>query len=135
MRIPERISAPSKKELYVLRFMIVAGLAAMVYLLYNLFRFSIIDNTALYVLLMIALSFTCLKILHEWYHYFYIIVPATPPLTKQYSVDIFTTFCAGEPYEMMIETLTAIQAIKYPHTTYLCDEADDPFLKNLCNEL
>ena len=133
MRIQNAVKAPSNKELYILRFMILAGLAAMGYLLYNLFNASIIDNPPLYWLLIIALLFTCLKILHEWYHYFYIIVPAAS--LKDYTVDIFTTFCAGEPYEMMLETLTAIQTIKYPHTTYLCDEADDPYLKNLCKEL
>ena len=62
-------------------------------------------------------------------------MPPTPPLTHRYTVDIFTTFCAGEPYEMIVETLTAIQAITYPHETYLCDEADDPYLRDVCAKL
>ncbi|MEO6283373.1 MAG: glycosyltransferase family 2 protein [Dyadobacter sp.] len=89
----------------------------------------------LYWMLIIAFVFTCLKILHEWCHYFYITVPKTPPLTKLYTVDIFTTFCAGEPYEMILETLTAIQTITYPHQTYLCDEANDPYLRQVCLDL
>ncbi|NHF61390.1 glycosyltransferase [Flavobacteriaceae bacterium TP-CH-4] len=36
---------------------------------------------------------------------------------------------------MIIETLEAIQKIRYPHTTYLCDEANDPFLKKECERL
>ncbi|WP_208809232.1 glycosyltransferase family 2 protein [Mucilaginibacter metallidurans] len=36
---------------------------------------------------------------------------------------------------MIVETLTAIQAIHYPHETFLCDEADDPYLKSVCKEL
>ncbi|HEY9196818.1 MAG TPA: glycosyltransferase family 2 protein, partial [Mucilaginibacter sp.] len=33
------------------------------------------------------------------------------------------------------ETLEAIQGITYPHQTYLCDEADDPYLKDICQKL
>ena len=34
-----------------------------------------------------------------------------------------------------METLKAIQAIRYPHTTWLCDEANDPYLIEICKEL
>ncbi|MDB5021972.1 MAG: cellulose synthase [Pedobacter sp.] len=84
---------------------------------------------------MIAIVYNCFTVLHEWYHYFYITVPATPAEIQQYSVDIFTTFCAGEPHKMVTETLLAIKAITYPHETYLCDEADDPYLRQFCKEL
>ncbi|WP_229310898.1 glycosyltransferase family 2 protein [Larkinella soli] len=56
-------------------------------------------------------------------------------MTRSYTVDILTTFCKGEPYEMIVTTLKAIKAIKYPHNTYLCDEADDPYLRRVCEEL
>jgi hypothetical protein len=36
---------------------------------------------------------------------------------------------------MIVETLEAIQQITYPHQTYLCDEADDPYLKEVCAAL
>ncbi|WP_460957312.1 glycosyltransferase family 2 protein, partial [Spirosoma litoris] len=92
-------------------------------------------NKYLYALLLLTFIYTCLKILHEWVHYFCITVPRTPLTSKVYTVDIFTTFCAGEPYSMIEETLTAIQAITYPHQTYLCDEADDPYLREVCRQL
>ena len=135
MRIPLPVKAPTPREHFILRFLIIVGVAAIGFLLYHLLRPSVIENPVLYWLLMTALLFTCLKLLHEWYHYFYITVPSKPAQTRQYTVDIFTTYCAGEPHEMMLETLTAIQAITYPHETYLCDEADDPYLKQLCLEL
>jgi cellulose synthase/poly-beta-1,6-N-acetylglucosamine synthase-like glycosyltransferase/beta-mannanase len=69
---------------------------------------------------MAGITFNCLRILHEWYHYF--------------SISI-TTFCPGEPYAMIVETLTAMQAIRYPHTSYLCDEANDPYLITICQQL
>lgn len=36
---------------------------------------------------------------------------------------------------MVLNTLRAIQAMPYPHTTYLCDEANDPYLQKVCAEL
>ncbi|MVT10534.1 glycosyltransferase [Chitinophaga sp. ysch24] len=103
--------------------------------LYRLFDPANIGNAALYWLLMAAVIFYCLKVLHEWYHYFYISVPSAPENLSKPTVDILTTFFPGEPYEMVVETLTAIQAITYPHTTWLCDEADDPYLKEICRQL
>lgn len=107
----------------------------MAILLYSLLAPRNIGNAPLYWLLMAAVIFYCLKILHEWYHYFYISVPTRPAFTSRPTVDIFTTFCTGEPYEMIVETLTAVQAITYPHTTWLCDEANDPYLKDVCRKL
>jgi len=86
-------------------------------------------------MLLISIVFICIKITVEWIHYFYIIVPDTPVAERTYTVDILTTFCAGEPYDMIVECLTAIQAITYPHQAYLCDEADDPYLKSVCQKL
>lgn len=104
-------------------------------LMYCLFSIANRGNAPLYWLLMTAIIFVCLKVLHEWYHYFNITIPSRPASTSRPTVDILTTFCAGEPYEMIIGTLTAMQAITYPHTSYLCDEANDPFLKETCQRL
>ncbi|MCF0052642.1 glycosyltransferase [Dyadobacter sp. LJ53] len=129
------ITPPSKKELITLRVMIFIGCLAIVFFLYNVLDRSVRGYAPLYWMLMVTLLFTCLKLLYEWYHYLYITVPETPPLNRNFTVDIFTTFCAGEPYEMILETLKAVKAITYPHETYLCDEANDPFLKEVCHQL
>ncbi len=115
--------------------MIITGVISMGVLLYCLFSTANKGNLPLYWLLMVAVIFTCLKTLHEWYHYFYITIPARPVSASRPTIDILTTFCAGEPYEMIIRTLKAMQAITYPHTSYLCDEANDPFLKEICQQL
>jgi cellulose synthase (UDP-forming) len=104
-------------------------------LLYHLFNPANIGNKALYWLLMSGIIYFCLKVLHEWYHYFYISIPQRPSSAAMPTVDILTTFCAGEPYEMIIATLNAMQAITYPHTTWLCDEANDPYLREICRQL
>jgi cellulose synthase/poly-beta-1,6-N-acetylglucosamine synthase-like glycosyltransferase len=129
------VSAPSKTEMITLRLMIGIGMCSMFYLLYCLFDRAQIGYAPFYWILMLAISVNCLRILHEWYHYFAISIPAEPAAGHVFSVDIFTTFCAGEPPAMVVATLEAIQQIQYPHTTYLCDEADDPYLKEVCRRL
>ncbi|CAG5010124.1 hypothetical protein DYBT9275_04649 [Dyadobacter sp. CECT 9275] len=129
------ITPPTKKELITLRVMILIGCVAIVFFLYSVLNRAVHGYAPLYWMLMVTFLFTCLKLLYEWYLYLYITVPATPPLTSDFTVDVFTTFCAGEPYEMILETLKAVKAITYPHETYLCDEANDPFLKEVCHQL
>jgi hypothetical protein len=50
-------------------------------------------------------------------------------------VDVLTTAVPGEPIKMIEESLTAMVNMRYPHTTYLCDEGDDPQLKEICARL
>ncbi len=115
--------------------MIFIGLFALSFFLYTIFQKGNIGYRPLYILLMITLVYVCLKYLHEWYHYFSISVDKVPVRTRMYTVDVLTTYCAGEPFDMLEDTLTAIQKITYPHTTWCCDEADDPAVKALCDRL
>ncbi|WP_168194608.1 glycosyltransferase family 2 protein [Antarcticibacterium arcticum] len=69
-----------------------------------------------------------------WYNYSNISVPESSGKVPALKVDILTTYFPGEPYQMTITTLEAINQITYPHTTYLCDEANDPYLRNFCEE-
>ncbi|WP_316748137.1 glycosyltransferase family 2 protein [Pedobacter gandavensis] len=135
MKVAKIPSPPTKKERFTLRLMIFIGVISIVYFLRNMLDPATVGDPLLYGLLLSTFIFMSLKTIHEWIHYFFITIPKTPETTKIYTVDIFTTFCAGEPYEMIEETLIAIKAITYPHETYLCDEANDPYLKNFCDEL
>lgn len=92
-------------------------------------------NSVLYYMLTAALIFRLIKIAHEWYHYWGISAPKAQERTREWTVDMLTTFVPGEPYEMTVNTLKAMVAVTYPHTTYLCDEGDDPYLKKVCEEL
>ncbi|TSD67329.1 glycosyltransferase [Inquilinus sp. KBS0705] len=132
---PAPVKQPSAKQLLILRSMIVIGLVCMGFFMQSLLEKDVMGYQAIYWLLISTFVYTFFKIIYEWYHYWSIKVPVAPTLTRQYTVDIFTTFCAGEPYEMILETLTAIQAITYPHQSYLCDEANDPYLKEVCAKL
>lgn len=99
------------------------------------FREEHIGNPVLFYLLSTALIFRLIRLAHEWYHYWSISVPESPPRTTEWTVDMLTTFVPGEPKEMTLRTLKAMVNVRYPHTTYLCDEGNDPYLRQKCKEL
>ncbi len=126
---------PTGREKLKMRILISAGVIFMVQFLWWFFDdVSHKGNELLYWLLTSALIFKMLRWLHEWYHYFFIGVPIQPEVKTVWTVDMFTTNCAGEPKEMVKSTLLAMKQVNYPHNTYLCDEADDEELKIFCSE-
>lgn len=125
---------PTTTQRYIMRGLIFIGVCSMVFFWRELLRPVHIGNPILYWVLMFSLVLLSWKVLHEWIYYFSISAPDTPENPPSFTVDVFTTFVAGEPYEMIEETLVAIKNIRYPHETYLCDEADDPRLKAICEK-
>ena len=114
--------------------MILLGIFSILNFLYYFFQPQYKGDTLLYILLCITILYSILKKLYVWYNYSNISIPNKPDNEHNFSVDILTTYYPGEPRQMIITTLEAINNITYPHTAYLCDEADDPFLKDFCKE-
>jgi cellulose synthase (UDP-forming) len=129
------ITPPNRKEQWTLRILIVLGVLAMGLFVVWFARREHIGFWPLYLMLTTAIGFKFLRLLHEWYHYWQMTVPARPEVSPEYSVDMLTTYVAGEPYQMIEETLRAMVAVSYPHRTFLCDEANDPHLKAFCAQL
>ena len=129
------IAPPTRREKIALRAMILIGYFSVAFFLYTLSDSEQIGHKPLYILMMITMVYLCLKYMHEWYHYFDLTVTPRPTPTRQYSIDVLTTYCAGEPFDMLEQTLTAMVNMTYPHTTWCCDEADDPDVKALCQRL
>jgi len=123
---------PSKVEKVTIRLLILVGLLSILNFFYWFLNPKLIDNQLLYWLLMGPIVFDSLRLIYIWYHYWDISIPVKPELKKKLTADVLTTYFPGEPFEMVKETLIAIKEINYPHTTYLCDEANDPFLKQFC---
>jgi cellulose synthase (UDP-forming) len=117
------------------RVLIVVGLLFMAAFLGVYFQPQNRGYPWLFGMLTISVVFKLLRLLHEWYHYWRVKPPVPPASTQIYTVDVLTTYCPGEPRAMVVNTLRAIQRLTYPHTTYLCDEADDPFLRQVCADL
>jgi len=130
-----RVSPPKKTDIIAIRFLISCGLLCMLVFVLWFFRPEHIGFGPIYWLLTFALIFKLVKMIHEWYHYWSPSIPVPPVSTRQWTVDILTTACPGEPRDMIIRTLHAMVAIRYPHTNYLCDEGNDPELKRVCDEL
>lgn len=118
-----------------MRALISLGIVFFLIFILWFFKEEHIGYKPLYYLLTAALIFRLIKIAHEWYHYWGISAPEIPERTREWTVDMLTTFVPGEPYEMTVKTLEAMVAVTYPHTTYLCDEGDDPYLKKVCKDL
>ena len=108
------------KQRIILRLMIVIGACSIAFFLHSELKPQIVGYKPLYYLLISTFIFTFFKVICEWYYYWSISVPVQPPVTRQYSVDIFTTFVAGEPYDMIVNTLTACQAITIILMKFTC---------------
>lgn len=126
---------PTLRESIVGKTLIIIGLITALYFYGWLLNPDFIGNKYLYIIIIISFGYKIFIRIIEWFTCFHLSVPEKPKITKKWTVDVLTTYCKGEPKEMIIETLQAIQEIKYPHTTYLCDEADDAELKEICNQL
>ena len=114
--------------------MILLGILSILNFAYYFFKPEHIGNIYLFALLSIAIAYGITKKFYMWYNYSHITVPEIPELKKDFKVDILTTYYPGEPRQMVVTTLEAINNITYPHTTYLCDEANDSYLKNFCKQ-
>lgn len=127
--------APRKQEKITLWIMIMCSFGWMAIFLWWFWNDAHMSNPWLYWPLTIALLLKLLRMAYEWYNYMNIGVPHKPESKPLLSVDMLTTACPGEPHWMIIRTLKKMVAVKYPHTTYLCDEGNDPALKKVCDEL
>ncbi len=126
---------PTATEQLTIRLLVVAGTLCTGCFCYFFFQPEYIGHPVLYGLLTSVIIYGIIRDFGMWYHYLAISVPETPATTRTFTVDVLTTFYPGEPYDMIVTTLEAIQQITYPHTTYLCDEADDPYLREVCAQL
>lgn len=130
-----KVKAPAKTEIRTIRILICLAAVAMFLFVSWFIDPEHVGFAPVYWLLTFALLFKLVKMVHEWYHYWSPSVSRRPESTRPWKVDVLTTACPGEPREMIIRTLRAMVNITYPHTNYLCDEGDDPILKQVCREL
>ncbi len=119
----------------MLRLLILVGVLSIAHFLYWFLQPDFRGHPVLFGMLCMVFGYGMLRHGYLWYHYAAIHVPEKPAEAHEFSVDILTTHVPGEPLDMIEETLRAMQEITYPHTAYLCDEGDDPYLKQLCLEL
>ncbi len=124
--------APTKFERIWGKVLSIAGLLSSIYFLSWLLQPKFAGYTPLYIVVIIAFMYKIIIRYIEWFFCFDLSVTPMPKQEKKWTVDILTTFCAGEPKQMLYDTLEAALNITYPHKTFLCDEANDPELKQFC---
>ena len=62
--------------------------------------------------------------------------PIQMPATAGWKVGVATTFVPGaEDLRMLERTVRALVAMDYPHETWVLDEGDDPYVRDLCKRL
>ncbi len=130
-----QVKTPTKAEKLILKTLIAGGLISVVVFSGWLLNQDRVGYFPLYLLLVISLGYKVLRVLHEWYHYWGMKITPKPKATRTWTVDMLTTAVPGEPFDMIKNTLIAMKKVRYPHTTYLCDEGNDSALINLCRDL
>ncbi len=128
----KQINAPAQSHRIILRVLTLSGVLFLLHFVWWYFSAGHAGHPVLFWLLSISLGYKLLHLLYEWYYLSAIDMPDRPVIRRQWTVDILTTYVPGEPYEMIERTLRAMVNVSYPHTNILCDEGNDPRLKNLC---
>jgi cellulose synthase (UDP-forming) len=109
-----------------LAMLIFAGLITVAQFANWWFREEHIASLPLFLLLTFIFWWGILRMMILWLSYVRIRKPLKKPAPEGLKVAIFTTSSPGEPLSMFETTLAACAKIRYPHTTYLLDDTQDP---------
>jgi cellulose synthase/poly-beta-1,6-N-acetylglucosamine synthase-like glycosyltransferase len=100
----------------------------------------LLGDLAIHPVLFLLLTGLLLLVLINQQGRWYLLLPMRRPRPLRappgLRVAVVTTYVPdAEPREMVEHTLEALVAIDYPHDTWLLDEADDPAIRRLCEQL
>ena len=98
------------------------------------FREEHVASPLLFLLLTLIFWWGIVRMLLLWISYFRIQKPFKKPAPEGLKVAIFTTSSPGEPLSMFEKTLAACARIRYPHTTYLLDDTQDPRFREVAEK-
>lgn len=122
-----RKAAPIRfRDRVVLAALVAAGGMAVLLLMDWWFRIDHVAQPVLYMLLSLAFWYGVSRIVVGWINYLGVRRPEEKRPGTGLRVAIFTTSSPGEPLSMFEKTLAACARIRYPHTTYLLDDTQDP---------
>ena len=133
--VHQRLPSPSKRDIIVIRVLVLATFAIFIGFLFWFLDPIHRGHRILFWILAFSFGYKMLHLLYQWFYITSMKPPRWKTPEREWAVDMLTTYVPGEPYDMLVRTLQAMVAVKYPHTTYLCDEGNDPYLKKICEEL
>ena len=128
---------PGPLRIWVLRGLVVAGLAATGYYFSWWSGGDRIASPLLAVTLVMAGAYSWAQLLSSWFLYLAARRRPDPsPIRDQDrpTVDVFVTAC-GEPYSMIEKALRAAAAMRGEHRTWLLDDGGDPRLAALAGRI
>jgi len=125
--------APATRRAILRAWMALGALASVAYFGWW-FQHGRLDHPALAVAFVVAAFYAAVQVFLAWYVYDGIAIPALPPALPGRSVDVFVPVY-DESLELVEECLRAALAMRYPHRTYLLDDAQDPRLAELATRL
>ena len=132
---PVRPVSATRRTVLSVRFLILLGVVTLGAFFIWLFDPDRRGDAWLFWPLAIGFIYRGLCWVMEWKYYARPRFEPLKPPSRSWKVDVLTTVCPGEPRGMILRTLLAMKAIRYPHEDYLCDEGDDPLLKEACRQL
>lgn len=132
---PIRPDPPSRRDLVEIRCLAILGTLAVGAFFIWMFDPDHRGDPWLFWPLALSLAYNAVWWVMEWSNYARPKFEPFVPPRRKWTVDILTTACPGEPRGMILRTLLAMTRITYPHTNYLCDEGDDPILREACRQL
>ena len=132
---PVRPPAPSRATVWQVRLLALLGAAGVALLFRWLLMPEIRGEAWFFWPVFASMLYRALWWIVEWLNYIRPKFEAHVEPARKWTVDVLTTACPGEPRGMILRTLLAMKAIRYPHTDYLCDEGDDPILREACAAL
>ncbi len=116
-------------ERFILLVLVITGIISILRFADWWFRTEHIGNLWLYMLLSLAFWYSISRLILIWINYLRIKKAPKAVPKEGLTVAIYTTSSPGEPLEMFEKTLAACARIKYPHTTYLLDDTQNPEFK------
>ena len=130
-----RVVTPPPRAIWIVRALILLALVQLALFLGWLLQPDHRGDALPFCLLAAGLGFKTFRWLHIWYQYWS--MQEVPPrrTRREWTVDVFTTACPGEPHDMIERTLRAMVRMRLPHRSFLCDEGDNPQLRALCQRL
>jgi cellulose synthase (UDP-forming) len=115
----------------VMASLVGAGIVAVLHLFDWWFRAIHVAQPVLFVALSIAFWYGVSRLVLGWINYAALTKPVPKPPLEGRRVAIFTTSAPGEPITMFEKTLAACANVRYPHTTYLLDDTQDPSFRRV----
>lgn len=126
-------AVPTYKKI-VLASLITAGIACIFNLFNWWFKEEHVASLPLFILLSAIFWWGIFRMVILWISYSRLQIPECVAAPENLRVAIFTTSSPGEPLSMFEKTLEACLNIKYPHTTYLLDDTQDPRFKEVAEK-